>query len=84
MKITNPTDKAISMQYLGTVYSIDANDSLPNVSDAVGLHWKEKVHHFVVLETDAVEVKEEVEEVEEVKEEKVEKVEKKASKVAKK
>lgn len=78
MKIINPTDKKLEMQFEGTTYSVEAEDST-EVSNKVATHWKKNVHSFIVIETEEVKVasepvKEEKpkedKKVEEVKEEK--------------
>ncbi len=60
MKIINPTENKLEMQFEGTTYTVEADDST-EVSEKVATHWKENVHSFIVVETDEVKVAPKVE-----------------------
>lgn len=51
MKVINPTDNKISMQYKGTIYEI-APGSAAVLPDEVATHWQTNVHQFVRLEAE--------------------------------
>lgn len=51
MKVINPTDNKISMQYKGTIYEI-APGSAAVLPDEVATHWQTNVHQFVILEAE--------------------------------
>lgn len=75
MKITNPTNNEISIQFKGIVYTIPARGSISQVTEDVATYWKTMIHEFIQVSEDEVvipveekkEVKKEVE-VEEVEE----------------
>lgn len=50
MIVKNPTDAAIEVMIDGTVYRVEAGESLPRVRDAHAEHWKNNIHNFIVLE----------------------------------
>lgn len=49
IKVTNPTDTALSCQYRGVVYSLEAGETKTILSEAA-LYWKTMIHAFLVLE----------------------------------
>ena len=54
MKVINPTDSAIEIQYKGVIYSVEGNDSV-EVPEEAAVHWKTNLHNFLILEESAVE-----------------------------
>jgi hypothetical protein len=78
-KLSNPTDKDITVVHNGNSYSVKANDSV-TVPDEVAIFWRE-LHHFLI-ESEAEEVKKEEKKKDDSDEE--EKSEKKAAKKSKK
>ena len=70
MKIINPTDNEISIQFKGIVYTIPARGSISQVKEEVATYWKTMIHEFILVSEDDIiekepicEVKEEVVEV---------------------
>ena len=53
MKITNPTNSEISIQFKGVVYTIPARGSISQVSDDVATYWKTMIHEFIIVEADS-------------------------------
>lgn len=47
-KVTNPTDKALEIQYRGLRYRVEAEDSI-ELSEEIALHWK-TIHAFLLVE----------------------------------
>ncbi len=77
MKVINPTDKAITINYKQDEYTVPANGSVSGVTKEAATYWKERLHNFLTVEAEDevatdVSVKEEAPK-EEVKEVKVEK-----------
>lgn len=52
MKVINPTDKDLQIQYKGDVYSVKANDSV-NVPSDVAEYWKSMIHNFLQVEEES-------------------------------
>lgn len=72
MKIKNPTDSDIEIQFKGIKYSVPANGELNSVPEEVAKFWKTSIHEFIVISKDstdavvapvAMKVEEEVKEV---------------------
>lgn len=74
MKVTNPTNSDLKIQYKGIFYEVKANDSVDGVPEAAAYHWQKNIHNFIRLSEDG-HVDEEQKEVEEPVEEPVEEVE---------
>ena len=54
MKITNPTNKEISVQYKGIVYTIPASGSISGIKDDVANYWKTMIHEFIQVSEDEI------------------------------
>lgn len=54
MIVKNPTDKEISVQILGTQYTVPANGEREGVKDEHAIHWKEQIHNFLILKNEEV------------------------------
>lgn len=50
MKVINTTDSDIEVKVKGTVYSVDANDSIGGVPEDHARYWKENLHGFLKIE----------------------------------
>jgi len=50
--VINPTDKDISVQIKGTVYSVDANGQLSGVPKEIAEYWKDRTHNFITVEAE--------------------------------
>ena len=53
MIIKNPTDLELKVQIKGKKYVIPANESLSGVSEEVTKYWKEKLHSFIIISSEA-------------------------------
>lgn len=53
MKVINPTDSKIEIQFRGVGYSIEANGEA-EILDAAALYWKSMIHNFIILEESTV------------------------------
>lgn len=54
MKIINPTDNEISIQFKGVVYTIPARGSISQVKEEVATYWKTMIHEFIQVSEDDV------------------------------
>ncbi len=65
MKIFNPTKNDITVQIMGHVYTVKAEDCLSGVKYEHAKYWKEKLHNFILVdeETPSRKTKKEVDEI---------------------
>ena len=75
MKVFNPSDKDISIQFRGVAYTVEAG-STESVLDDAALYWKSMIHNFIEISPEEeapakAEKAPKAEKVEEVKEEEV-------------
>lgn len=49
IKVTNPTESPIEIQYRGVVYHLDAGESKA-ILDEAAIYWRTNIHNFVTLE----------------------------------
>lgn len=47
MIVKNPTKNALSIQYKGGTYSVEAQSSVDGVPSDVATFWKEQIHNFI-------------------------------------
>lgn len=56
MKITNPTNEAIAIQYRGADYRVDAMSTIQDVPEEAAIYWRDMIHNFIIVSSDSATV----------------------------
>lgn len=52
MRVKNPTSNSITVQILGTKYTVPADGEVGNIPAEVAKFWQENLHNFLILSED--------------------------------